>query len=86
MNLVGNVGTLLKTADSGLVVLVGWLCVLALAVVVFLFLIAVGIRSGGQRRRPTGTQQQGAQWHQFFFGAPQSGKHRQEPRPPYERR
>ena len=66
MNLVGSVGTLLKTADSGLVVLVGWLCVLALAVVVFLVLIAMGVRRSGQSRRRPGTEQQGALWHQFF--------------------
>jgi hypothetical protein len=75
MNLVGSVGTLLDTSGSGLGMLVGWLCVLALAVVVFLVLIAMGVRSRGQSRRPPGPEQQGALWHQFFTARSERCRH-----------
>jgi hypothetical protein len=88
MNLVNSVNTLLQTFGSGQHILIAWLCVLALAVLVFLVLLMLGVHSGGRSRRRTGADYPGAAMHhqQFFFGTPQSDNHRHETRPPYERR
>jgi hypothetical protein len=88
MNLVGSLHTLVQTYGSGQHILLAWLCLLALAVLVCLVLLTLGVYRGGRGRRRTGSDHPGAAMHhhRFFFGAPQSGKHRHETRPPYERR
>jgi len=88
MNVMSNLHALVSTVGSGQVILIAWLCVLALAALVFLVLLTLGIYSGGRRDRRTGADHSTAARHhqQFFFGVPQSSNHRQETRPPYDRR
>ena len=87
MNLVGSVQTLVSMVGGGPVILIAWLCLLALALLVFLVMIALGVHSGERiRRRAKADHSTAARHHQqFFFGTPQRDNHRQEPRPPYER-
>jgi hypothetical protein len=90
VNLVGSMQTLVSTFGSGQGVLIVWLCLLALATLVFLVMLrlTLGVYSGRRRDRRTGADHPGAAMHhqQFFFGPPQNDNHRQETRPPYERR
>ena len=89
MNFLGSVSTLVSTFGSGQVILWAWLGILALALVVFLMVMALGVhRSGGRERRRTGADYPGAAMHhhQLFFGPPHNDNHRQETRPPYDRR
>jgi len=88
MNLLSSLHALVSTVGSGQVMLIAWLCVLALAALVFLVLIAMGVHRGGPGHRRTGADSSTAVRHhqQFFFGMPQRDNHRQETRPPYERR
>ena len=88
MNLVHSLNTFVQTVGSGQAILIAWLCVLALAAVVFLVLIAMGVHSGSRGRARTGADHQGAAWHyhQFLTGPPQRGKHDSQLRHPYERR
>jgi hypothetical protein len=88
MNLVGSLHTLLHPYGSSQHILLAWLCLLALAVLVFLVLVAVGVHRVGRGRHAAGTDPQAAAWHyhQFLTGPPQSWKHVSPGRGPHERR
>jgi hypothetical protein len=86
MNLIGSVSALLHTFGSGQSILIAWLCVLALAVLVFLVLLAVGVHSGGRGRRRAGPEHQAAVWQQFFTTQAHSGHHSSPERHRHERR
>ena len=77
--------TLLHTYGSGQGILLAWLGLLALAVLVFLVLIAVGAHHPGRERHRRGADHRAAFWQQ---GPPPSSHGLQHPpeRRPYERR
>jgi hypothetical protein len=85
MNLVGHLHTLLQTYGSGQVILLAWLCLLALAVVVMLVLLAVGVHSPGCARHRRGADQRAAFWQHGMPPSPSGPQHQPE-RHPYERR
>jgi hypothetical protein len=88
MHLVGSLHTLMHQYGSSQHILMAWLCLLALAVLVFLVLIAVGVHRVGRGRQAADTDPQAAAWHyhQFRTGPPQSGKHDRHGRHPHDRR
>ena len=88
MNLVHGLHTFVQTFGTGQAMLIAWLCVLALAAVVFLVLIGIGVHSAGRGRSRTGPDYQGAAWyyHQFLTGPTKSGEYGSPGRHPHERR
>jgi hypothetical protein len=75
MNLVNSLDRLLHTYGSGQSLWLGWLCVLALAALVFVVLIAVGVHRGGDSRpRPSDAGRQAALWQHFFAGRQGHGR------------
>jgi hypothetical protein len=84
MNLVGSVDRLLSTFGSGQAILVAWLGLLALAAVVFLVLIGLGVHRAGRSRRP-GADPRAPFW-QHTMPQPPHGPHPQQERYPHERR
>jgi hypothetical protein len=84
MNLVHGLNTFVQTVGSGQAILVAWLCILALAAVVLLVLIGLGVHSPGRGRR-TGADHRAPFWPHGMPQPPSGPQHQQE-RYPHERR
>jgi hypothetical protein len=62
MTLLSSLQTLMQTYGSSTVILVAWLGLLALAMLVFLILMTVGIQREGHRRLHRGETHQSPDW------------------------
>jgi hypothetical protein len=86
MTIVTGLQALMQTYGSSIVVLVAWVGFLALAVVVFLVLLAIGAHQPGRGRPHRSADARAPLWPYGIPPAPHGPHHQQEPRPPYERR